>query len=79
MACGTPVVAFDNSATREVVADDGILVRDGDLEALVDAVGRVAQDPALRGNYSTRGLRRAKQFTWDECARRHAELFRSLH
>jgi glycosyltransferase involved in cell wall biosynthesis len=79
MACGTPVVAFDNSATREVVADDGILVPDGDIDALVAGLARLVQDPAERRAYSARGLQRAKLFTWDECARRHAELFRALH
>jgi glycosyltransferase involved in cell wall biosynthesis len=78
MASGTPVVAFDNSATREVVGEDALLVPDGDIEGVVSALARLAQDPGLRRSYSERGLTRAREFTWQECARRHAELFRSL-
>jgi glycosyltransferase involved in cell wall biosynthesis len=47
-ACGTPVVAFDIGAVREVVADGhgGLLVPPGDLDAFCRAVGRVAEiDP----------------------------------
>ena len=39
MACGTPVVAYDNSGSSELVAKEcGILVEDGDKEALLIAV-----------------------------------------
>ena len=78
MACGTPVVAFDNSATREVVGDSAILVPDGNTAGLVDGLARIVNDPLVRQDYSTRGIRCAQQFTWDECARRHADLYRSL-
>lgn len=39
MACGTPVAAFDNSGTGELVAEGcGLLVEDGNTQALADAV-----------------------------------------
>ena len=39
MACGTPVVAYDNSGSSELITKEcGILVEDGDKEALLTAV-----------------------------------------
>ena len=42
MACGTPVVAYNNTGSAEVLADGcGILVRNGDVDALVTGVNEV--------------------------------------
>ncbi len=42
MACGTPVVAYDNTGSSEIVEDGcGILVPDGDVEAMLFAVSEL--------------------------------------
>ena len=42
MACGTPVVAYDNTGSSEIVEDGcGILVPDGDFNAMISAVRAV--------------------------------------
>ena len=39
LACGTPVIAFDGGATREIISEDtGIIVPMGDVAAMSDAV-----------------------------------------
>lgn len=76
MACGTPVVAFANSAIPEVAGDAGLLVPDGDVAALVSAVRSVLDDPSRRAELSARGVERARAFSWDRCAVAHAELYR---
>jgi glycosyltransferase involved in cell wall biosynthesis len=50
LACGTPVVAVDEGALREVVTDgvDGLLVAQADVAALGAALRRIVDDPALR-------------------------------
>ncbi|MGI8874156.1 MAG: glycosyltransferase, partial [Egibacteraceae bacterium] len=48
MACGTPVIAFANGASPEVIVDGetGFLLPEGDLDGLCDAVTRVGDiDP----------------------------------
>lgn len=44
MACGTPVVAFDNSSLTEVVGDAGILVPDGDVPEMARAIRSLLDD-----------------------------------
>jgi glycosyltransferase involved in cell wall biosynthesis len=68
LACGTPVVASDLPALREVLGDHAELVPPGDTAALADALARVVDDP---GGEPARAARRAHAaaFTWDACAR----------
>lgn len=45
LACGTPVVATDVGAAREIVADYGEVVKPGDEQALADAMRRAVESP----------------------------------
>ena len=78
MACGTPVVAYDNTATGEVVADGGVLVPDGDLDAFSAALVQVVTDPQRRADLSARALRRAADFSWGASAAAHADVLRAV-
>lgn len=64
MACGNPVVSYDVPyGPREMLGDGaGILVPDGDLEALADALVAVLGDPELRARLSERAMARAADF-----------------
>jgi glycosyltransferase involved in cell wall biosynthesis len=67
LACGTPVVAADLPALREVLGDQAELVAPGDPAALADALARTLEDP---GDEDARAARRARAagFTWENCA-----------
>jgi glycosyltransferase involved in cell wall biosynthesis len=64
MAHGVPVVAANRSALPEVVGDAGLLVDPLDVDALGDALARLAGDDAVRRDLAERGLLRAAAFTW---------------
>jgi glycosyltransferase involved in cell wall biosynthesis len=70
MACGTPVVATDVEALREVSGGAAILVPPGDHQALADELARLAEDPDARAQARARGLARAATFSWTASARR---------
>jgi glycosyltransferase involved in cell wall biosynthesis len=57
LAAGVPVVSTDVGGVRDVVGDgrSGLLVPAGDVEALGDALDRLAGDPALRRELGGRG------------------------
>ena len=75
MACGTPVVAFDNSSLGEVIATGGVLVADGDVAALTAAVRTVLDSPAAAADLSSAGIDRARAFTWEASAQVHAAVY----
>ena len=70
MACGTPVVAADEPALREVGGDAAVYAGEAEL---ADAVRRTLDD---RAAWSRAGIERARLFSWDETARRVVEGYR---
>ena len=69
MACGTPVVAADNSSTSEITGEAGLLVPTDDAAATAEGMARVLTDASLREALVSRGLKRASDFAWEKCAR----------
>lgn len=78
MACGTPVIAFDNTALPEVVGDGGILVRDGDIGSMADAVEAVIADRSSWEEASSVAQRRAGNFSWEKSARSHLAVYQHV-
>jgi glycosyltransferase involved in cell wall biosynthesis len=78
MASGVPVVAYDNSSLPEVVGDGGLLVADGDTDALLATTRRVLDEEALAEELGQRGVARAATFTWDAVAEAYAVLYERL-
>lgn len=77
-----PVVSFDNDGAPEVVKTDesGILARVGEVEALGDAVVRLAADPSLRRTLGANGRSRCiKEFDWRNMVSDIEALYRHLH
>lgn len=68
MACGTPVVASDESALREVGGDVPIYVDPSSASATAEALDQMLASRELRQERSARGRIRARQFTWDRSA-----------
>lgn len=80
MACRTPVIATPAGAAPELVGEGGgVLVAAGDVEALAEAVVRVARmDEAEWRRMSDAAHRTATAYEWDQAAARfEAELLRA--
>jgi alpha-1,3-rhamnosyl/mannosyltransferase len=76
MAAGTPVVAGDCGALREVLGDAARLVPPGDADALADALSGLLDDPDQRLDLSRRGRQRAALYSWEACADGIVSLYR---
>lgn len=75
MACGVPVVAYDNSSLPEVVGDGGVLVADGDRAALLAAVRAILDDASWAAELRGRAIARAATFTWAAVAEAYEALY----
>jgi glycosyltransferase involved in cell wall biosynthesis len=75
MACGCPVAAFRNSSLPEVVGDAGLLVDDGDAEALGRAAASMSAEPE---RWRRAGLERAREFSWRKAARETIAIYESV-
>ena len=75
MACGCPVVASDIPPLREVTAGTALLFPAGDVEALSRALRDFVTTPHLRQSLSGQGLSRARDFSWDHCARATLQVY----
>jgi glycosyltransferase involved in cell wall biosynthesis len=69
MASGTPVVASDDPALREVAGDAAVFAHD-------DLAGAIRQALADSDRLAAAGLERAKAFSWDETARLTLDVYR---
>ena len=78
MACGTPVVASNSSSLPEVVGDAALLFPPESSDALRVALSRVLSDAVLRSRLIANGFSRAREFSWDESARKHMNVYRRV-
>ena len=68
MACGCPVVTSDRSSLPEAAGDAAILLAPDDAKRIASAIRSVLDDSAERERLVSRGLARAKTFTWRRTA-----------
>jgi glycosyltransferase involved in cell wall biosynthesis len=80
MACGTPLVVTTAGALPEVAGPDGhaaLHVPPSDPEALAAAIGRLLDDPALRGRLGGHGRERVQAtYTWRRTALSTVDWYR---
>ena len=78
MACGTPVVAANNSSIPEIVGDAGLLVEAQDSQAMVNVIGQVLTNEVIRSNLIKKGLERSAHFSWTQCARQTIGAYKTI-
>ena len=75
MACGCPVVVSNVAALPEVCGDAAVYVDPNDTQSIAAGMQRVLSDETLRSDLIERGLRRAKNFTWEKTAGETLKVF----
>ncbi len=79
MACGCPLIASNVTSLPEIVGDAALLVDPGSVEEMAASMVRLERDAGWRATLVERGLRRARVFTWENCARRTLAAYRRFH
>jgi L-malate glycosyltransferase len=79
-AMGLPIVATNVGGISDLLTDEetGLLVPDGDVEAMTVAVLRLLQNPDLAAKLSTNARRMAETFDWGEIYPQWEALFARL-
>ena len=76
MACGTPVITYNTGGSPEAVDDKtGIVVEQGDVDALADAIRLIKESPLS----SEACRKRAEEhFDKDKCFEEYIELYNQI-
>jgi len=78
MACGLPVITTDKCvAGLALVRDDenGYIVRVDDKDQLAEKINKILRDDDLRQQMSANSLKKIREYTIEEMAIRHNEIF----
>ena len=68
MQCGSAVIASNSSSMPEVVGDAGLYINPKSEPELIADMNKLYHNPALKNKYAELGLKRAQQFSWQNCA-----------
>lgn len=78
LALGTPVIGTDVGAMPELVGNEGVLVRPGDVGSLADAIVELGNDNRRREAIgSAARVRIGRDYAWPSIAQRMVELYRT--
>jgi glycosyltransferase involved in cell wall biosynthesis len=74
-ACGAPVAASHATSLPEIAGDAAVYFDPCDKDSILNAVRGLVQNEGLREELRARGHNRCHQFSWEETARRTAEVY----
>jgi glycosyltransferase involved in cell wall biosynthesis len=79
MACGTPVIASNNSSIPEVAGNSAALIDPNRPGEIIEAATEILVENEISEKFRRKGLRQAKKFSWKKCAEETIMIFNSLH
>ena len=78
MQCGCPVITSNTSSLPEVVGNAGIMVDPNDVDELAKQMERVLTNKKLQQKMRKAGLKQAKKFSWEKCARETLKVYEEV-
>ena len=75
LACGTPVIAMSMTSLPEILQNSALLVEGKNAQAWANTIVKVITDANLRDYLVNRGLQRAANFSWEQCARETLQVY----
>ena len=73
MSCGCPVVTSNVSSMPEVAGDAAVLVNPESMEEITEGIKKAMKE---REDLVKKGLKRAKEFSWEKTARQTLEVYK---
>ncbi|MCH7492161.1 glycosyltransferase family 4 protein [Patescibacteria group bacterium] len=78
MALGTPVITSNVSSLPEITKNSAVLVDPESTTELAAALQKIMTNQQHRITLSKKGLKRAKDFSWEKCARETLKVYKSM-
>ncbi len=78
MACGTAVIAADNSSYPEVIGDAGLLVNPWSVRQLAEKMQHLIENPTQRQSLGNAGRRMAAKFSWEHSAEAILQVYEKV-
>ena len=78
MSLGCPVLTSTDPACIEVSGDAALHVNPHSVATISIGLTQMLEDSALRRKLKQQGLTHVKQFSWDQAAKRHLEIFEQV-
>jgi len=78
ISCGTPTIAMNSSSIPEILGNDATLINGKDPQIWADVIRDVLLNEKKRLGMIEHGLKRAAQFSWDNCARKTIDIYKKV-
>jgi glycosyltransferase involved in cell wall biosynthesis len=78
MASGCPVVTSNLSSMPEVIDKAGVLVDPYKEKSIFKGIKKVLENKRFASDLKTKGLKRAGEFTWKNCARKTFSVYKKV-
>ncbi len=78
MSSGVPLVVSNTSSLPEIVGDAGLFVDPLDPRSIAEGMRRLLYDQDLRRVLVSRGLERARLFSWQKAAEKSIQVYQSV-
>jgi glycosyltransferase involved in cell wall biosynthesis len=78
MACGTVTATSDTSSMPEIGGDAAVYFNPYDVDDMAEKIYLALVDEELRKSKREAGFKRAKQYTWENTARKTLEAYRKM-
>lgn len=78
MSCGCPVVTSNISSLPEVAGNAAVLVDPYNVSQLAEAIQSILEDETQALLMRQSGLERARQFSWERCARETLAVYKQV-
>jgi glycosyltransferase involved in cell wall biosynthesis len=78
MASGCPVVTSNLSSLPEIAGDAALLIDPYSVDNIAEAIKELCLNKSLAAEFVQKGRRRARGFTWEQCAEKVADIYSSL-
>jgi glycosyltransferase involved in cell wall biosynthesis len=78
MQQGCPVLSSNTSSLPEVYGDAALTFSPYSVEELRECLNKIVSSDSIREEFSKKGLKHAKNFTWEKCTQDTLKVYKSL-